>query len=370
MGLMDHDFHYCRTREQFHNTYSGLVSNLIGKKVIRLYGVWNQIDCKWFEDAPMLLEFEHGELAIITLSNKKTAVLWNEITHTEKPVWFDIPPDELDWKEDLVWKEYFNLGNRVLKRFEVIENETSVIGVVITTDTNEVGIVDNGDITIGLIDHSLWRFLDEERTRHFLLEDVLDYRPEGKRIEFSHFYRIFNREIQIGVYPWVDFFWGDKRYMLKADLEKVCLLSIHEWETRLIEVEPEEKEFCYPSHSKNELITCDTLAELVDKEVLDKRSLKSVWKELVFVPLTHEFDYRFGLNDWVYVKSIQKYGVVRKIPDDYPEGLFYGVALEGTDWLKGPFYKVEEGDLEYDERPESIDEMRQSYQNYLYRLSH
>ena len=53
MGLMDHDFHYCRTREQFHNTYSGLVSNLIGKKVIRLYGVWNQIDCKWSEDAPI-----------------------------------------------------------------------------------------------------------------------------------------------------------------------------------------------------------------------------------------------------------------------------------------------------------------------------
>ena len=78
LGLMDHDFQYCWTREQFHNTYSGLVSDLIGKKVIKLYGVWDQIDQEWFEDAPMLLEFEHGELAINTLSNLKTAIIWNE----------------------------------------------------------------------------------------------------------------------------------------------------------------------------------------------------------------------------------------------------------------------------------------------------
>lgn len=86
-GLMDHDFQYCWTREQFHNTYSGLVSDLIGKKVIKLYGVWDQIDREWFEDAPMLLEFEHGELAIITLSNEKTAILWNEISLYRNIVW-------------------------------------------------------------------------------------------------------------------------------------------------------------------------------------------------------------------------------------------------------------------------------------------
>jgi len=370
LGLMDHDFQYCWTREQFHNTYSGLVSDLIGKKVIKLYGVWDQIDQEWFEDAPMLLEFEHGELAINTLSNLKTAIIWNEITHTEKPIWFDIPPEELDWREDLVWKEYFDFGNKVLKRFEIIANDSSVIGVVITTDTNEVGIVDNGDITIGLIDHSLWHYLDEERKYGFLLEDVLDYRPKGKHIEFAHFCRIFNRDIQIGVYPEVDFFWKGERYTLRADLEKVYLLRKHEWETRLIEIEPEEKEFCFPSHLESKLIACDTLAELLDKEVFDKRPLKSVWEELEFIPFDDSFDYRFGFNDWVYVKSIKKYGVVRKRPKDYPEGLFYGVAIEGTDWLKGPYYKVEEDDLEYDERPESIDELRQSYQNYLYRLSH
>lgn len=38
--------------------------------------------------------------------------------------------------------------------------------------------------------------------------------------------------------------------------------------------------------------------------------------------------------------------------------------------LKGPFYKAKEDELEHDEWTESIDEMRQSYQNYLHRLSH
>ena len=43
----------------------------------------------------------------------------------------------------------------------------------------------------------------------------------------------------------MDFIWRDERYTLAADLEKVYLLRKREWETRLIEMEPEEKEFCY-----------------------------------------------------------------------------------------------------------------------------
>ena len=370
MGLMDHDFQYCRTRDEFQQTYGELMSNLIGKKLIRLYGVWDQIDSEWFVDPPMLLEFEHGELAVNTLSDQKIAVLWNEISHTQKPVWFDTPPKEFEWKEDLTWKEYYDLGGRELGRIEIIACDTAVVGMVFTTDGNEVGIVDNGDTTIGLIDESLWQYYREQLFDYYRIQNVMDYKPQGKHIEFDHFFRIFNRAIQIGIYPEEDFFWEGERYSLRADLKSIELVKKQEWESRFIEVEPEIQEYCLPCFSEKMLITCDTFAELLDKEVLKKRSLKDVWEELEFIPIDDYFDHRFSFNDWVYIKSIKKFGIVRQLPEVYPDGLFYGVAIEGTDWLEGPFYKAHEDDLEYDERPETIEELRESYQDYLYRISH
>ena len=170
---MNHPFQFCLTKSDFHRAYHELLLSLIGKKVLRLYGVWDLIYNEWFEDAPMILEFEHGELAVITLSNAKIALMWNEIIHTEKPIWYDIPPEELDWEEDLVWKEYYDLSEGIVKQFEIIHADSSIIGLLVTTDKNKFGIVDNGDVTIGVKDNSLSWYLNEEKNHGFILSNAL-----------------------------------------------------------------------------------------------------------------------------------------------------------------------------------------------------
>ena len=54
-----------------------------------MYGIWDQIHHEWFLDASMIIEFEQGELSVLTSSGCKTAILWNKIVHTEKPIWLD-----------------------------------------------------------------------------------------------------------------------------------------------------------------------------------------------------------------------------------------------------------------------------------------
>ena len=122
----------------------------------------------------MLLQFEQGELAVWLLSGIKISVLWDEITHDDKPVWFDIEPEELQWEEDLVWKEYLDLEDSLVKPVEIIDTDDAVVGLVITTDKKEIGIVDNGDNTIALEDDALWQYLDEERAYGFMLSNVLE----------------------------------------------------------------------------------------------------------------------------------------------------------------------------------------------------
>ena len=160
MTLMEYPFQFCSNRNSFYMQYRSLLAGLIGKKAIRLYGVWDQINHVWFEEAPMIIEFEHGELSVQTSSGCKTAILWNEIVHTEKPIWLDEPLD-FDWQEDLVWAKYLDLRNDIVQTVEIIEEGSAVIGLVFTTNRDRFGIFDNGDTTIGLSGDALICHLDE-----------------------------------------------------------------------------------------------------------------------------------------------------------------------------------------------------------------
>ena len=145
MALPDYNFVFCSDSASFHREYDALLSSLIGLTVCRVHAVWNRIDNTWFLDAPMLIEFEQATLAIWTLGSGKIALNWNDINLEEKPKWFDEPPKELNWKEDLVWREYIDLQNKRVSGFQLL---TESIGLIVAFDDgSSVGIVNYWDTT-------------------------------------------------------------------------------------------------------------------------------------------------------------------------------------------------------------------------------
>lgn len=193
--------------------------------------------------------------------------------------------------------------------------------------------------------------------------------PLGRQIDYDHFVRVFNREMVIGVYPEMDFTYNGDRYQIRADLKEVYFLKKYEKEPKIITAGSSSTSIKLIDYSEELLLTCSSLEELVKQAVIDAKSLKTIWNQLDFILIDDDFEYRFCFNDWVYVKSLGQYGIVRKTPKETEMATVYGISLEGTDWLRDPLIMVKEEDLEYDERPEAIAEQREEYQDYLNRLS-
>lgn len=188
-------------------------------------------------------------------------------------------------------------------------------------------------------------------------------------IDYEHFVRVFNREMVIGVCPEMDFTYNGDRYQIRADLEGVYFLKKYEKEPTIIATGSSSTSIELIDYSEELLLSCSSLEELVKQAVIDTKPLETIWNQLDIIFIDGDFDYRFCFNDWVYVKPLGQYGIVRKTPKDTEIAMVYGISLEGTDWLRDPLIMVKEEDLEYDERPEAIAEQREEYQDYLNRLS-
>ena len=166
MNLMDYPFVFYTDGEEFRETNKKLFSQLKDRRLKCIYGAYDLVSESWFEEAPMIVEFEHGELAVATKSNMEIAVLWNEISHHDKPVWFDEAP-ELGWEEDLVWKVAIELEDELCLQIGTIDVDSSIIGLAFETTNRRFGIVDNGDVTIALEAKALLDYIEEERQYGF-----------------------------------------------------------------------------------------------------------------------------------------------------------------------------------------------------------
>lgn len=153
MILTEFPFEYFSDKEQFSKRWTKTLSELSGRRIVNIFGVWDELDTEWFDDAPMLVEFEHGTLAVNVRSEKYLALAWNEIFPTEKPRWFGEAPPVPDWHEDLYWREYLPLSRfkgAELLNVTAIASDNALNGLRFETNNGGFSIVDNGDVIAGI----------------------------------------------------------------------------------------------------------------------------------------------------------------------------------------------------------------------------
>lgn len=140
-------------KDSFSERWAELLSALSKRRIVNIFGVWDNIDGEWFGDAPMLVEFAHGTLAVNVRSEKYLALAWNELFPTEKPRWFSENTEIPGWQEDLDWRENLQLvkfkGAEAL-RVGVIEGENALNGLRFETDKGGFSLIDNGDVIAGI----------------------------------------------------------------------------------------------------------------------------------------------------------------------------------------------------------------------------
>lgn len=156
MILTEFPFEYFSDKERFSEKWAKTLSELSGRRIVNIFGTWDELDMEWFGDAPMLVEFESESLAVLAVnvrSEKYLAIAWNEIFPTEKPRWFGEIPPLPDWHEDLYWREYSPLakfnGAEILS-VEVIDGENVLNGLRFETDVGGFSIIDDGDVIAGI----------------------------------------------------------------------------------------------------------------------------------------------------------------------------------------------------------------------------
>lgn len=153
MILTEFPFEYFSDKERFSEKWTKTLSELSGRRIVNIFGAWDDLDKEWFGDAPMLVEFEHGTLAVNVRSEKYLALAWNEIFPTEKPRWFGETPPMPDWHEDLYWREYTPLSRfkgAELLNVTAVASDNALNGLRFETDNGGFSIIDDGDVIAGI----------------------------------------------------------------------------------------------------------------------------------------------------------------------------------------------------------------------------
>lgn len=72
---------------------------LRGRRLSRSWVVWDRESDRWFNDAPIVLEFEGERLDFCATRSDEVAISWNGIDVSRQPGWFGLT-DALDWRGD------------------------------------------------------------------------------------------------------------------------------------------------------------------------------------------------------------------------------------------------------------------------------
>ena len=128
-------------------------------RIINVYGVWDCIDGKWFDDCPVVIQFDTGFLCVNVKSEQYLSLGWNDIDISEKPYWFCSQSDsgiinDLNWQEDLAWRKYEVFSaviNSPVVSVKIIGNTYGTTGITFETQANTLCIEDNGDCIIAYL---------------------------------------------------------------------------------------------------------------------------------------------------------------------------------------------------------------------------
>lgn len=120
MSLSSHPYRFFTELGAFMQLWQRTLDKLAGDRVLSVMGVWDLQENAWFDDAPMLLNLSSGTLSVQVSGENALAVGWNDILHSEAPVWLDEKEREagLGWSEKLCWRCYKPVRQAFGKRLE------------------------------------------------------------------------------------------------------------------------------------------------------------------------------------------------------------------------------------------------------------
>ena len=150
-----HNYIFVSEKNTFYEKFDGIFRLLKNAVIEQVYGVWDCMDNRWFDDAPMLIKTSVGTLSVKVRSEKYIAIGWNDILLSEKPIWLDETEFEtikgLNWIENLEWRANGEFSQIVNEEIESIlfHNEDLKWGAGIGLKTKSgkcLWVYDAGDI--------------------------------------------------------------------------------------------------------------------------------------------------------------------------------------------------------------------------------
>ena len=110
MSLTNYDYSFVSEQIEFYTVNEDIFDLIKNAIIEQVYAVWDCIDQKWFDDAPMLVKTSVGTLSVNVKSDVYIAIGWNDISLFEKLRWFDETQSQeivgLNWVENLEWRGY------------------------------------------------------------------------------------------------------------------------------------------------------------------------------------------------------------------------------------------------------------------------
>ncbi|WP_406864916.1 hypothetical protein ABZO31_32555 [Streptomyces sp. HUAS MG47] len=98
-------------------THGRRLLGLVGRRLSRLWVVWDLGDDEWFADCPVLLDFEGQQLELNHKKFDELSVTWNQCDPRRPVVW---PDFDLRWRDDALPEPGTLLG-RSLERVEFVQ---------------------------------------------------------------------------------------------------------------------------------------------------------------------------------------------------------------------------------------------------------
>ncbi len=200
------------------------------------------------------------------------------------------------------------------------------------------------------------------------------------KIQYDFFKRKIELKFMLGVYPEYKFHWKGKRYCIRADLEKYYTDTIEpsahlmKEEDMVADFYPAWDEIAYFMGDYIQIGEFSSIDELFKKGCIENTRIEDAWNDFDFIELDEDYAYYYETYDGVFVKDKGIYGVVERIEDKKGKVVFWVLPEENFDdgitVDENKLIPCDADRLEYDVRPDTIKAVKESYADYLYRLSH
>lgn len=96
------------------------LEDLIGKKILEVWIVWDETNDEWFEDCPVILNIEGTHLEICNWKIDELSLTFDTIDLSEQLNWYDMDHYILKW-HDATKSNLMSIKNQRINNIELIE---------------------------------------------------------------------------------------------------------------------------------------------------------------------------------------------------------------------------------------------------------